>query len=136
MPLGVDQQVGTFIWSPLVAGRLGEKYRRDTPMPADGRVANGGVPVRDNIVSYELLYNIVDILDDIVAETGKTVAQVALNWLLQCSTVCSLVIGARTEEHLKQNLGAVGWRLSEEQIKRLEEASRQPKPYPYWHQDQ
>ena len=97
MPLGVAQQVGTFIWSPLVAGRLGEKYRRDTPMPADGCVANGGVPVRDNIVSYELLYNIVDILDDIVAETGKTVAQVALNWLLQCSTVYSLVIGARTE---------------------------------------
>lgn len=136
MPLGVDQHVGTFIWSPLAAGRLGGKYRRNTPIPADGRVANGGVPVRDNVVSYELLYNIVDVLDEIAAETGKTVAQVALNWLLQRPTVCSLVIGARTEEHLKQNLGAVGWNLSEEQVKRLEEASRQPKPYPYWHQDQ
>lgn len=67
---------------------------------------------------------------------GKTVAQVALNWLLQRPTICSLVIGARTKEHLEQNLGAVGWSLSTEQVKRLEEASRQSKPYPYWHQDQ
>lgn len=136
MSLGVDQQVGTIIWSPLAAGRLGGRYRRNNPIPADGRVANGGAPVRDEEVSYELLYRIVDVLDEIAAETGKTVAQVALNWLLRRPTVCSLVIGARTEEHLKLNLGAVGWSLTDEQVKRLEEASRQVKPYPYWHQDE
>ncbi len=135
MPLGVDQQVGTFIWSPLAAGRLGGRYRRNKPIPEDGRVARGGAPVRDSVVSYELLYQIMDVLDEIAAETGKTVAQVALNWLLQRPTICSLVIGAKTEEHLKQNLGAVGWNLTAEQVKRLEEASKQPKPYPYWHQD-
>ncbi len=135
MPLGVDQQVGTFILSPLAAGRLGGRYRRNKPIPEDGRVARGGAPVRDSVVSYELLYQIMDVLDEIAAETGKTVAQVALNWLLQRPTICSLVIGAKTEEHLKQNLGAVGWNLTAEQVKRLEEASKQPKPYPYWHQD-
>ena len=79
---------------------------------------------------------IIDILEDIAGETRKTVAQVALNWLLQRPTICSLVIGARTEEHLKLNLGAIGWSLTAEQIKRLDEASKTPKIYPYWHQNQ
>lgn len=135
MPLALDQQVGTFVWSPLAAGRLGGRYRRNTPIPADGRVARGGAPVRESVVSYEQLYTIIDLLDEIALETGKTVAQVALNWLLQRPTVCSLVIGAQTEEQLQQNLGAVGWSLSEEQQKRLEGVSRQVKPYPYWHQE-
>ena len=87
-------------------------------------------------MSYDLLYNIIDILEDIAGETGKTVAQVALNWLLQRPTICSLVIGARTEEHLKLNLGAIGWSLTAEQIKRLDKASKTPKIYPYWHQNQ
>lgn len=77
-----------------------------------------------------------DVLDDLAAETGKTVAQVALNWLLQRPTVCSLVIGASSEEQLRQNLGAVGWSLTAEQVQRLDGASRVSKPYPYWHQDQ
>ncbi len=136
MPLAIDQQVGTVIWSPLAAGRLGGKYRRNQSIPSDGRVARGGAPVRDNTVSYELLYDIMDVLEEIAGETDKTIAQVALNWLLQRPMVSSLVIGARTEEQLKQNLEAVGWNLSTEQIKRLEDVSRQPKPYPYWHQDQ
>ncbi len=136
MTLGIDQQVGTFIWSPLAAGRLGGRYRRNNPIPQDGRVARGGSPVPDEVMSYERLYNIMDVLDEIAAETGKTVAQVALNWLLQRPTVCSLVIGASNEEQLKQNLGAVGWNLSEEQVKRLEDASKTPKTYPYWHQDE
>ena len=136
MPLGVDQQVGTFVWSPLAAGRLGGRYRRNNPIPEDGRVARGGAPVGDEIMSYDLLYNIIDILEDIAGETRKTVAQVALNWLLQRPTICSLVIGARTEEHLKLNLGAIGWSLTAEQIKRLDEASKTPKIYPYWHQNQ
>ena len=136
MPLGIDQQVGTVVWSPLAAGRLGGRYRRNCPAPEDGRVARGGAPVRDNIVSYERLYNIVDVLDELAEETGKAVAQVALNWLLQRPTICSLVIGASTEEQLRQNLGAVDWKLTPEQVKRLDAASRTQKPYPYWHHDQ
>lgn len=136
MPLGIDRQVGTVVWSPLAAGRLGGRYRRNCPAPEDGRVARGGAPVRDNIVSYERLYNIVDVLDELAEETGKAVAQVALNWLLQRPTICSLVIGASTEEQLRQNLGAVDWKLTPEQVKRLDAASRTQKPYPYWHHDQ
>lgn len=136
MPLGIDQQVGTVVWSPLAAGRLGGRYRRNNPVPQDGRVARGGVPVRDNIVSYDRLYDIVDVLDELSVETGKTVAQVALNWLLQRPTVCSLVIGASSEEQLQQNLGAVDWQLTAEQIRRLDAVSKTSKPYPYWHHDQ
>ena len=136
MPLGIDQQVGSIIWSPLAAGRLGGRYRRNNPMPQDGRVARGGAPVRDNVVSYDRLYNIIDALDEVAAETGKTVAQVALNWLLQRPTVCSLVIGASSEEQLRQNLGAVDWKLTAEQMQRLDTASKTEKPYPYWHQDE
>ena len=105
-------------------------------MPQDGRVARGGAPVRDNVVSYDRLYNIIDALDEVAAETGKTVAQVALNWLLQRPTVCSLVIGASSEEQLRQNLGAVDWKLTAEQMQRLDTASKTEKPYPYWHQDE
>lgn len=136
MPLGLDQHVGTIIWSPLAAGRLGGKYRRSTGIPADSRVARGAAPVHDESVSYEHLYRIVDVLEEIAAQTGKTIAQVALNWTLCRPTICSLVIGARTEEQLTENLGAVGWSLSPEQIKALDEVSRTPKIYPYWHQDE
>lgn len=136
MPLALDQQVGTVVWSPLAAGRLGGRYRRDRPIPENGRVAHGGAPVRNENVSYERLYAIVDVLDELAKETGKTVAQVALNWLLRRPTVCSLVIGASSEEQLRQNLGAVDWSLTAEQVKRLDTASRTQKPYPYWHQDE
>lgn len=135
MPLAVDQQVGTVVWSPLAAGRLGGHYRRNSSVPENSRVARGGAPVRDNIVSYDRLYDIIDILDELAEETGHTVAQVALNWLLQRPTVCSLVVGASSEEQLRQNLGAVGWNLTDNQIKRLDKVSQAPKPYPYWHHD-
>jgi aryl-alcohol dehydrogenase-like predicted oxidoreductase len=82
----------------------------------------------------EFLYGIVDILDQIANETGKTVAQVSLNWLLQRPTVDNIIIGARNEEQLKQNLGAVGWNLTIDQVKRLDEASDVTPIYPYWHQ--
>ena len=136
MPLALDQQVGTIVWSPLAAGRLGGRYRRNNPIPQDGRVARGGAPVRDSVVSYDRLYDIVDVLDELSAETGKTVAQVALNWLLQRPTISSLVIGASSEEQLKQNLGAVDWSLTTEQQRKLDLVSNISKPYPYWHQDQ
>jgi aryl-alcohol dehydrogenase-like predicted oxidoreductase len=83
-----------------------------------------------------LLYNIVDALDEIAAETGKTVAQVAINWVLQRPTISSIIIGARNEEQLRQNIAAVGWNLTMEQVKRLDSVSTVPPTYPYWHQRQ
>lgn len=136
MPLGLDQKVGGIIWSPLAAGRLGGKYRRNHPIPADSRVAQGGSPVPESAIPEELLYKIIDALDEVAAETGKSVTQISLNWLLQRPTVDTLVIGARNEEQLKQNLETVGWNLTTEQIKKLDAASETPTIYPYWHQRQ
>jgi aryl-alcohol dehydrogenase-like predicted oxidoreductase len=133
MPLGVDQKVGAMVWSPLGWGRLTGKIRRGQPQAA-GRLQSKlatdmGPPVPD-----ELLYRVVDALDEVGKETGKSVPQVALNWLLQRPTVSSVIIGARNEEQLKQNLGAVGWNLTAAQVKRLDEASATTPAYPYWHQ--
>ncbi|MEO7766521.1 MAG: aldo/keto reductase [Ferruginibacter sp.] len=134
MPLGMDQNVGTIVWSPLSSGRLSGKYRRNQPPPADNRVQQGGG--QGPALNEERLYSIVDVLDTISAETGKTVAQVSLNWLLQRPTVANIVIGARNEEQLKQNLQAVGWNLSPNQVKILDQASETEPVYPYWHQRQ
>jgi len=132
MPLGLDQNIGTIVWSPLSAGRLGGKYRRDQPIPADGRIAQGGG--EGPIVPEDFFYGVIDTLDEIAGETGKSVAQVALNWVLQRPTVSNIVIGARNEEQLKQNLGAVGWNLTLDQVKRLDKSSDREPVYPYWHQ--
>jgi len=132
MPLGLDQGVGGVIWSPLGWGRLTGKIRRNQPRPEVSRLPGSsdfGPPVDE-----ELLYRVVDVLDEIAAETGKTVPQIALNWLLQRPTVSTIVIGARNEEQLKQNLGAVGWNLTPEQVAKLDEASAVTPAYPYWHQ--
>lgn len=132
MPLGLDQGVGAVVWSPLGWGRLTGKIRRGQPLPDNSRLhvtADMGPPVQD-----EYVYRVVDALDAIAAETGKTVPQIALNWLLQRPTVATVVIGARNEEQLKQNLGAVGWNLTPEQVARLDAASATAKAYPYWHQ--
>jgi aryl-alcohol dehydrogenase-like predicted oxidoreductase len=134
MPLGLDQKVSALVWSPLGWGRLTGKIRRGQPLPEVSRLhktADMGPQV-----SAEYLYKVVDALDAVAAETGKTVPQVALNWLLQRPTVSSVIIGARTEEQLRQNLGAVGWNLNETQVAALDKASRQPAVYPYWHQQQ
>jgi len=135
MPLGIDQGIGAMVWSPLGWGRLTGKIRRGKPLPADSRLhdsAEFGPPVDD-----EYLFRIVDALDEIAAETGKTIPQIAINWLLQRPTVSSVIIGARNEEQLRQNLGAVGWNLDAQQIAKLDEASRLTPAYPYypyWHQ--
>jgi aryl-alcohol dehydrogenase-like predicted oxidoreductase len=132
MPLGLDQNVGAVVWSPLGWGRLTGKIRRGQPLPETSRLhktADMGPPVED-----EYLYKVVDALDEVAKETGKTIPQIALNWLLQRPTVASVIIGARNEEQLKQNLGAVGWSLTPEQVKRLDAASERPLIYPYWHQ--
>ena len=136
MPLGIDQKVGSLVWSPLSAGLLGGQYRRDQPAPANSRVVQGGSPVPDAVVNYDRLYTILDVLDQLSEETGKTVAQIAINWLLRRPTVSSIVIGARHEEQLRENLGATGWALTTDQIKWLDTVSDTPTIYPYWHQRQ
>lgn len=132
MPLGLDQGVGAVVWSPLGWGRLTGKIRRGQPLPETSRLhktAEEGPPVPE-----ELLFRVVEALDEVAAETGKSVPQVALNWLLQRPTVSTVVIGARNEEQLKQNLGAVGWNLTSEQVAKLDAASEVTRAYPYWHQ--
>lgn len=136
MPLGIKEKVGGIIWSPLAAGKLGGKYRRNQPLPQNSRAAAGGSPVPDAVTNEEVLYNTVDVLYELAEETGKTVAQIAINWLLQRPTVSTIIIGARDEEQLKQNLEAVGWNLTTDEVKRLDKASEQPPIYPYWHQKQ
>ena len=134
MPLGLDQKVGALVWSPLGWGRLTGKIRRGQPLPEVSRLhqtAQMGPQVSD-----ERLYTVVDALDAVAAETGKSVPQVALNWLLQRPTVSSVIVGARTEEQLRQNLAAAGWNLTAEQVTTLDKASAQPPIYPYWHQHQ
>ena len=135
MPLALDQKVGTIVWSPLGWARLTGKIRRSQPLPETSRLQSQAAHDAGPQVDDEYLYKVVDALDEVAAETGKTVPQIALNWLLQRPTVSSVIVGARNEEQLKQNLGAVGWNLSAEQIAKLEDASARPKAYPYWHQD-
>jgi aryl-alcohol dehydrogenase-like predicted oxidoreductase len=132
MPLGLDQGVGAVVWSPLGWGRLTGKIRRGQPIPEISRLhktADFGPPVED-----EYVFKVVDALEAVADETGRTTPQVALNWLLQRPTVATVIIGARNEEQLRQNLGAVGWSLAPDQIKRLDAASSRPPAYPYWHQ--
>ncbi|WP_425614770.1 aldo/keto reductase [Anatilimnocola sp. NA78] len=134
MPLAVDQKVGAVVWSPLGWGRLTGKIRRGQPLPENTRLQSKlnrdiGPPVSD-----EHVYNVVDAIDVVAKETGKTVPQVALNWLLQRPTVATVIVGARNEEQLRQNLGCVGWNLSADQVKQLDAASATTPAYPYWHQ--
>jgi aryl-alcohol dehydrogenase-like predicted oxidoreductase len=134
MPLGIDQRVGTVVWSPLGWARLTGKIRRGQPRPEVSRLQDKQVYDAGPQVADEYLFAVVDVLDALAAETGKTVPQIALNWLLQRPTVSTLVIGARNEDQLRQNLGAVGWNLDSEQIARLDAASAVTPIYPYWHQ--
>ncbi|AOR71486.1 aldo/keto reductase [Burkholderia stabilis] len=130
MPLGADQGLGALVWSPLGWGRLTGKIRRNAPLPEGSRLhetASYGPPVDDT-----RLYDVVDALDAIAEETGKTVPQIALNWLLQRPTVSSVIIGARNEEQLRQNLGAAGWSLTDAQVAKLDAASAVEAPYPYF----
>ncbi len=136
MPLALEQGVGALVWSPLGWGRLTGKIRRGTGIPAESRLNNKSVQDAGPQVSEEYLFDVVDALDEVAKETGKTVPQIALNWLLRRPTVSTLVIGARNEQQLKANLGAVGWKLTDEQIAKLDKASARPLAYPYWHQVQ
>jgi aryl-alcohol dehydrogenase-like predicted oxidoreductase len=132
MPLALDQKIGTVVWSPLGWGRLTGKIGRGKLLPKESRLhetAADGPPVTD-----EHLYRVTDALDDIAHETGKTVPQIALNWLLQRPTIANVIVGARNEEQLKANLGAIGWSLTPAQMSVLDDASKTTLIYPYWHQ--
>lgn len=132
MPLALDQKVGTIVWSPLASGVLSGKIRRGQSAPEGTRVKQIGSEGLH--IPYEKVYEIIDVIDEIAEETGKSVAQISLNWLLQRPTVASIIIGARNEEQLKHNLGAVGWSLTAEQVKKLDKVSEISRIYPYWHQ--
>lgn len=128
MPLGQDQGVGAMVWSPLGWGRLTGRIGRDRPLPADSRLhqtAEFGPPVDD-----ALLFRVVDVLDELAAETGRTVPQIAINWLLRRPTVATVIIGARNEAQLRDNLGATGWALAPDQVARLDAASLTTASYP------
>jgi aryl-alcohol dehydrogenase-like predicted oxidoreductase len=134
MPLGLDQKVSAVVWSPLGWGRLTGKIRRGQPLPETSRLRNKTVSDIGPQVPDEYLYNVVDALEAVARETEKTVPQVALNWLLQRPTVANVIIGARDEAQLRQNLGAVGWNLTAAQVSKLDAASAVTPAYPYWHQ--
>jgi aryl-alcohol dehydrogenase-like predicted oxidoreductase len=131
MPLGLAEGVSAVVWSPLGWGRLTGRIRRHQ-RPDVSRLPgtkDSAPPVDD-----EHLYRVVDAIDAIAAETGKTVPQIALNWVLQRPTVATVLVGARNEDQLRENLGAIGWKLTPEQVARLDEASAVTPIYPYWHQ--
>jgi aryl-alcohol dehydrogenase-like predicted oxidoreductase len=130
MPLAIDQGIGAVVWSPLGWGRLTGKIRRGKPLPEGSRLhetAQFAPPTEP-----ERLYRVVDALDEVALETGKSIPQVALSWLLQRPTVSTVLIGARNEEQLRDNLGAAGFTLSREQMQRLDVASAVTPPYPYY----
>jgi aryl-alcohol dehydrogenase-like predicted oxidoreductase len=134
MPLALDQHVSAVVWSPLGWGRLTGKVRRGQPLPITSRLQSKAVTDIGPQVSDEYLYQVVDALDEVARETGKTVPQIALNWLLHRPSVATVIIGARNEEQLRQNLGAVGWDLTASQIAKLDAVSATTPAYPYWHQ--
>jgi aryl-alcohol dehydrogenase-like predicted oxidoreductase len=131
MPLAIDQGVATVAWSPLAGGALSGKVRRGAPLPEGSRVSQLGLERAGDV---ERLYDIVAALEDIAKETGRTVPQVAINWVLGRPTVASVVVGARTEAQLRENLSAVGWRLDAAHVAKLDAVSNRRPVYPYWHQ--
>lgn len=131
MPLALDQKVGTMVWSALGGGALSGKMRRGQAVPRDSRLHGADFLAGTR---SERLYDTVDVLDAIAVETGKTLSQVALRWVLQRPSVVNIVVGARNETQLRENLGAVGWSLTEAQMSRLDAASEVRPIYPYWHQ--
>ena len=130
VPVGLDQGVGVMAWSPLQFGLLSGKFRRDA-RPAETRLNKFEAPGAPDM---ERVYRVVDVLCDIAGQRGVSPAQVALNWVRCKPGVDTVVIGARNERQLWDNLGAAAWQLAPEEVARLDEVSQTPEPYPYWHQ--
>lgn len=134
MPLALDQKVGAVVWSPLGWGRLTGKVRRGQPLPETSRLQSKVAVDVGPPIPLERVYAIVDAIDEIAREVNKSVPQIALRWLLQRPSVSTIIIGARNEEQLRQNLDVVDWSLTSEQMAKLDAASSVTKAYPYWHQ--
>jgi aryl-alcohol dehydrogenase-like predicted oxidoreductase len=132
VPIAVDQGVGILVWSPLAGGLLSGKYRRGQRGPEGARGLSdwGEPPVRDE----DALYDIVDVLVEVADGHGVSAAQVAIAWLLGRPAVSSVIVGARTEEQLADNLAAADLQLSDDERARLDAVSAPPLLYPYWHQ--
>jgi aryl-alcohol dehydrogenase-like predicted oxidoreductase len=132
VPVALDQGVGILVWSPLAGGLLSGKYRRGQDMPEGSRHLTdwNEPPVHDE----DQLYDIVDVLVEIGEARGVSAAQVALAWTLGRPGIATVVVGARTEEQLADNLAAAGLQLAEEERRRLDELSALPLLYPFWHQ--
>ncbi len=130
VPLGLDQSLGIMAWSPLHAGLLSGKFRRDR-RPSVSRLNELDAP---GTIDYERVYRIVDVLLAIAEERDVTASQVALNWVLSKPGVDTVILGARDEAQLRENLATAGWRLTADEMRRLDEVSALPEPYPSWHQ--
>jgi aryl-alcohol dehydrogenase-like predicted oxidoreductase len=132
LPIGVDQGLGALIWSPLAGGLLSGKYTREMQTQGGTRFAEGWnePPIRD----FDRLWNIVDVLKEIAKQKNVSAAQVAIAWLLTRASVSSIVIGGRSLEQIENNIRASEVVLSENELQRLNEVSRLPLIYPYWHQ--
>ncbi len=131
VPLGLDQKTGIMAWSPLQGGLLSGKFRRGQGRPAESRLNTLEAP---GTVDMERVYRIVDAMDAVASQRGVSVVQVALNWVMRKPGVDTVIIGARNERQLQDNLAAARWTLSDTEVEQLDEASALPLPYPYWHQ--
>lgn len=131
IPAGLDQNVGVMAWSPLHTGWLSGKFRRDRPRPDVTRLNDLESP---GVVDPERAYRIVDVMAKVAEGRGVSVAQVALNWVMRKPGVDTVIIGARNEQQLRDNLAAATWSLTADEVKQLDDVSAQPEPYPFWHQ--
>jgi aryl-alcohol dehydrogenase-like predicted oxidoreductase len=131
IPVGIDQGVGVMVWSPLHYGLLSGKFRRGQDKPAESRLLKLDAP---GTVDMERLYRIVDMLDSIAVNRGVSVPQVALNWLIRKPRVDTVIVGARNEQQLRDNLATATWSLTNDEVAKLDAVSDLPLPYPNWHQ--
>jgi aryl-alcohol dehydrogenase-like predicted oxidoreductase len=131
VPAGLDQKIGVMAWSPLQFGLLSGKFGRGRSQPSESRLNSLDAP---GAFDRERLYDIVDALAKIAEGRGVSIAQAALNWVARKPGVDTVIIGARNEEQLRDNLAAATWNLTDEEVERLDEVGSLPLPYPYWHQ--
>lgn len=132
LPLCKEEGVGFLAWSPVAGGWLTGKYGRNQPPPSNSRVGrNDRWDDQPEQRESELTWRVIDNLIEIGKDCGKTPAQIALNWILQQPGITASILGVRTLEQLKENLGCIGWQLSGEEMNKLKKASDVPLPYPY-----